>query len=109
MEERQKRYLNRVQPGQTGFFTTTVLDFVRAFDRREMKEEMVRSLLQDLHETGSKLRAFVIMPHHIHFVAILPEDSERQTPHEQNQAERSDAYPRDDDRRGALWKPVGPG
>ncbi len=42
-----------VEPGETGFFTTTVLNFVRAFDRREMKEEMVRSLLQDLHETGS--------------------------------------------------------
>ncbi len=95
MEERQKRYINRVQPGQTGFFTTTVLDFVRAFERPEMKDMMVRSLLQDLHETGSNLRAFVIMPHHIHFVAILPEDSERQASHEQNQAERSNPYPRD--------------
>jgi REP element-mobilizing transposase RayT len=74
MENRQKRYINRVQPGQTGFFTTTVLDFARAFDRPEVKDEMVRSLLRDLNETGSKLRAFAVMPHHIHFVATLSQE-----------------------------------
>jgi hypothetical protein len=57
MEKRQKRYVNRVQPSETGFFTTTVLDFVRAFERPERKDQMVRPLLRDFAETGSKLRA----------------------------------------------------
>jgi REP element-mobilizing transposase RayT len=73
MEKRQKRYVNRVQPGETGFFTTTLLDFVRAFERPELKDAMVRSLLVDLQDAGCKLRAFVVMSHHIHFVATLPE------------------------------------
>jgi putative transposase len=74
VEKRAKHYQNQVQPGQIGFYTSTVLDFVRAFERPEMKEEMTRSLLRDLHESGSKLHAFVIMPHHIHFVSRNSEE-----------------------------------
>ncbi|HSI73432.1 MAG TPA: transposase [Fimbriimonas sp.] len=74
MSTGRKHYENRVQPGQIGFYTSTVLDFVRAFERPEMKEEMVRCLLRDLYESGSLLHAFVVMPHHIHFVARNSEE-----------------------------------
>ncbi len=72
-DKRQKHYQNHVKPGQTGFFTTTVLDFARAFHRPEMREEMTRSLVIDLIESQTKLRAFVVMPHHLHFLVTLPE------------------------------------
>jgi REP element-mobilizing transposase RayT len=117
MEKRQRRYVNRVQPGETGFFTTTVVDFVRAFERPELKDEMVRSLLADLQDTGCELRAFVVMSHHIHFVATLPEDldgSALMCRVKSNSARRllqlmnDGEHPKFDDQRGlngrAFWK-----
>ena len=39
-----------------------------------MRTRMARSLLSDCLYYGATLHAYVVMPHHVHFVATLPED-----------------------------------
>jgi REP element-mobilizing transposase RayT len=54
--------------------TTTCLDFCHAFARSEMRTRMARSLLDDCVHYGVPLHAYVVMSHHVHFVATLPPD-----------------------------------
>jgi putative transposase len=74
MEARQRHYKNRVGPSQLGFFTFTALDFAHHFRRPEMREEMTRSFLEDVASKHARLHAFVVMTHHVHFVARMPLD-----------------------------------
>ena len=69
MDERPHRYENRGQPGDLIFATTTCLDFVHAFCPEPARDLMALSLLDDFRRYNAILSAFVVMPHHIHFVA----------------------------------------
>jgi REP element-mobilizing transposase RayT len=55
------------------FVTTTCLDFVHAFRREEMRTRLARRLASDHEFYGAVLHAYVVMPHHTHFVSQLPE------------------------------------
>lgn len=68
-----KHYENRSASGDVAFFTTTCLDFVHAFADPHIRSLMAASLIQDGSFYGAELHAFVIMPHHIHFIARVPE------------------------------------
>jgi putative transposase len=70
---RQRHYENLVAPCQTGFFTTTTLDFVHAFARPKLRDLMCASLLEDCRRTDTHVHAFVVMPHHFHLVASMSE------------------------------------
>jgi REP element-mobilizing transposase RayT len=70
---RQRHYENLVAPNQTGFFTTTTLDFVHVFARAELRDLMCASLLEDCRRTDTRVHAFVVMPHHFHLVASMGE------------------------------------
>lgn len=41
-EQRQRHWKNRGRRGDSVFITTTCLDFVHAFDRADIKDEMCR-------------------------------------------------------------------
>jgi len=66
-----KHYRNSNRPGATLFITTTVLDFVDAFRRAEMRHAMAFHLARECKLAGATLFGFVVMPHHIHMVAKL--------------------------------------
>jgi REP element-mobilizing transposase RayT len=66
MRSGHKHWKNFGQGGETVFVTTTVLDFVHAFKRPEIKEVLAREMFQAHERAGAALHAFVIMPHHIH-------------------------------------------
>lgn len=67
------RHFKNVGTGREWVFvTTTCLDFVRAFDKPAIRDLMAASLIEDLRHYGATLHAFVIMPHHIHFLAEVP-------------------------------------
>ncbi len=68
-----KHYRNNANPGATLFITTTVLDFVHAFRREEMREAMVQNLARQCKLAKVALHAYVVMPHHIHMLVRLPE------------------------------------
>ncbi|MEZ0325355.1 MAG: transposase [Fimbriimonas sp.] len=70
---RPRHYINHVGPGELGFFTTTALDFAHLFCREEMREAMTWLLLNHLLTSKATLHAFVVMKHHIHFVARMPQ------------------------------------
>src|SRR5438132_1606291 len=72
-EPRRRHYENRVEPGQLGFFTFTCLDFAHLFKRPELRDEMEISMLEDMVKHGVRLHAFVVMTHHVHLVARMPE------------------------------------
>lgn len=54
------------------FVTTTVLDFVPAFARDELKTLFIHMLVDEHQQTGAALHAFVLMPQHAHFFTTLP-------------------------------------
>lgn len=68
-----KHFRNTNNPGVTIFVTTTVLDFVHAFRRDEMRDAMAYHLARECKLARVALYGFVVMPHHIHMVARLPE------------------------------------
>jgi putative transposase len=68
---RQRHYVNPKAPGITVFTTTTVLDFVHAFKRPEMKDLLLESVYRECRLARAKLHAFVIMSHHIHLLLTL--------------------------------------
>ena len=70
---RPRHYINHVGPGELGFFTTTALYFAQLFCREEMREAMTWLLLNHLLTSKATLHAFVVMKHHIHFVARMPQ------------------------------------
>jgi len=55
----------------TLFITTTVLDFVHAFRREEMRDAMAYHLARECKLAGVALYGFVVMPHHTHMVVRL--------------------------------------
>ncbi len=69
---RQRHWKNYAQGGEAVFVTTTVLDFVHAFQASEARDEMVRVILERCRSTRTGLTAFVVMPHHIHILIKLP-------------------------------------
>jgi REP element-mobilizing transposase RayT len=54
------------------FVTATCLDFCHAFRRAEMRTRMARRLVSDHLHYGAELHAYVVMPHHVHFVTRVP-------------------------------------
>lgn len=66
-----KHYRNNPEAGATLFVTTTVLDFVHAFRRTEMRDAMGYHLARECKLAGVTLYGFVVMPHHIHMVLRL--------------------------------------
>ncbi len=73
MRSEYKHYRNFNEPGFCGFFTTTCLNFAHAFGDERTKNLMAASLLDDLRYYGATLHAYVVMSHHIHFLAYPPE------------------------------------
>jgi REP element-mobilizing transposase RayT len=67
-----KHYRNQAESGIV-FCTFTVLDFVHAFANERIASLMAASLLDDCMAYRANLFAFVVMPHHVHFLAALPE------------------------------------
>ncbi|MCH8275329.1 MAG: transposase [Armatimonadetes bacterium] len=73
MAEWFHRYKNFGQSGDVVFITTTILDFVPVFSRPHLADLMTGGLLDDHRHYAATLYAFVVMPHHIHFLVRLPE------------------------------------
>lgn len=71
---RQRHWVNRAKEGDCVFLTTTVLDFVHALAREEPRTAMMDAILLECRRRRVVLHAFVVMPHHIHLVARMPED-----------------------------------
>jgi len=65
--------VNRGGGGECVFITATVLDFVHAFAREEPRDALVSVIKGECRRTGSRLHAYVVMPHHLHMVLNLPE------------------------------------
>lgn len=53
--------------------TTTALDFAHVFRDPAHRDLMAASMVEDFRRTESFLHAFVVMPHHVHFLATLGE------------------------------------
>ena len=70
---RYRHFRNHGAERQWVFVTTTCLDFVHAFREPAIRDLMAASLIEDLKHYGSTLHAFVVMPHHVHFIAVVPE------------------------------------
>jgi len=68
-----KHYQNQIEHG-IAFCTTTVLDFVPFFAKPQVVDLMVASLLDDCACYAAKLYAFVVMPHHVHLLAQVPDE-----------------------------------
>lgn len=71
---RYRHYRNNQEPSGTFFITTTVLDFVHAFRRDEVRNEMAVCMARECDRSRVALYAFVVMPHHVHRIARMPED-----------------------------------
>ena len=71
---RQSHRRNLAEPNETLFASTTVLSFAKVFASEEAASRMAVALIQVHRFHGAWLRGFVIMPEHIHFLTILPEN-----------------------------------
>ena len=67
-----KHYQVRGREGDPIFFTTTCLDFVHALSARKIRNLMAASLIDHCRFYGAELPVFVVMTHHIHFIARIP-------------------------------------
>jgi putative transposase len=72
MVARYRHYKNLVKEGETGFFTTTCLDFNHAMARPEPKRIVCATLCDDCIFYGGALHGFVVMSNHFHFIAKMP-------------------------------------
>ena len=70
---RYRHYENSKEPGITLFVTTTVLDFVHAFHRPDVRDGMMVALAKQCQLGKAALYGFVVMPHHAHMVIRLQE------------------------------------
>jgi putative transposase len=68
-----KHYRNSKEPGVPLFVTTTVLDFVHAFRRPEIRDAMVRLLASECRRMQAALYGYAVMPHHLHLL-VRPRD-----------------------------------
>ena len=71
---RYRHYVNNKTPGISVFITSTVLDFVHAFKRAEMKDAMVDFVYAECRRSRTTLHAYVVMSHHIHLLVTLHGD-----------------------------------
>lgn len=67
-----KHYQNLGEEGDVVFVTTTCLDFVHAFAEPKVRDLMAASLIDDCRRYATELHAFVVMPHHVHFIIRVP-------------------------------------
>jgi putative transposase len=74
MRSGYKHYRNSDEPGVSAYITSTILDFVFVFSDPLNADLMAGSLLSDIHHCGGQLFAFVVMGHHIHLLAVAPEN-----------------------------------
>ena len=65
---RQRHYVNPKDPGVPLFVTTTVLDFVHAFRRKELRDAMVLAIAHQCKLRRAALFGYVVMPHHVHLL-----------------------------------------
>jgi len=72
MRQPYKRWRNLGRGGDTCFVTTTVLDFVPVFAHDQFADLAVRILFESCTQVCAALDAFVVMPHHVHFLLRLP-------------------------------------
>lgn len=72
---RYRHYENSKEPGITLFVTTTVLDFVHAFHRPDVRDGMMFALAKQCQLGKAALYGFVVMPHHVHMVIRLQEET----------------------------------
>jgi putative transposase len=70
---RYRHFVNSKDPGVPLFITTTVLDFVHAFHRPEVKDAMVLAIARECRLTRAALYGYVVMPHHVHLLIRPPE------------------------------------
>ncbi len=73
---RYRHWQNEAVGGDVSFVTTTALDFARVFQRAEPAAQMTRVLLRECQVLGAPLHAYVVMPHHVHFLVHLPESAQ---------------------------------
>jgi putative transposase len=71
---RYRHYTNSKTPGVSVFITSTILDFVHAFKRPEMKDKMVDFIFAECRRTDTSLHAYVVMSHHLHLLLTLSEN-----------------------------------
>src|SRR5437016_13968298 len=71
---RQSHRRNLAEPGETLVASTTVLSFAKVFADEEAANRITTALIQVHRFHAAWLRGFVIMPEHIHFLTILPEN-----------------------------------
>jgi len=74
MRSGYKHYKNSPVLNRCFFVTTTCLNFAHCFESDQAKNIMSASLLDDVRHYGAILHAFVVMGHHIHFLAYPPEE-----------------------------------
>ncbi len=73
---RYRHYRNPKQAGVPVFVTTTVLDFIHAFHREQVRDAMVFHLLRECRLQKAVLYGYVVMPHHLHLLLRpAPDDS----------------------------------
>lgn len=65
---RQRHYVNPKDRGVPLFVTTTVLDFVHAFHRPDVRDAMVFAIATECKLARATLYGYVVMPHHVHLV-----------------------------------------
>lgn len=63
-----KHYRNCKDPGVPLFITTTVLDFIHAFHRPEVRDAMVFAIARECKIARAALFGYVVMPHHVHLL-----------------------------------------
>jgi len=65
---RYRHYVNPKDCGVPLFITTTVLDFVHAFHRPEVRDAMVFLIARECKIARVVLYGYVVMPHHVHLL-----------------------------------------
>jgi putative transposase len=68
---RYRHYRNSKELGVTLFITTTVLDFVHAFHRSEVRDAMVFAMARECTLARATLYSYAVMPHHLHMVVRM--------------------------------------
>lgn len=71
---RQRHYKNHVVASQMGFFTSTCLDFAHLFVRPEVCSILLQDIRSISKQMDVKLYGYVVMPHHVHILARMPEN-----------------------------------
>jgi putative transposase len=74
MSTQYKHWRNFLSPGTTFFVTTKCLDFAQLFLDTHLRDLVAACLMDDCLRMAAVLHGYVVMPHHVHFLATaLPE------------------------------------